>query len=99
MELSEPIILDRNKKHSVEILVTGSCPGGLEKRLADSMETAMKLSDGLVIVAVPDGEDTLFTANYACSHCGVSIEELTPRMFSFNSPYGACPTCTGLARC
>ena len=57
----------------------------------------MKLSDGLVIVSVVDGEETLFSANYACSQCGISIEELTPRMFSFNSPYGACPTCSGLA--
>jgi excinuclease ABC subunit A len=97
LDLSEPIRLDRNKKHTIEILVDRLIVReGLEKRLSDSLEVAMKLSDGLVIVSVVDGEETLFSANYACSQCGISIEELTPRMFSFNSPYGACPTCSGL---
>ncbi|MEG0146590.1 MAG: excinuclease ABC subunit UvrA, partial [Clostridia bacterium] len=68
----------------------------MSRRLVDSLETAMRLGGGLVVVNVLDGSDMLFSQNYACPDCGVSIEELTPRMFSFNSPYGACPTCSGL---
>ena len=69
---------------------------GMGRRLTDSLETAMRLSGGLVLVSVIDGEDMLFSQNYACPDCGISLEELTPRMFSFNSPFGACPTCSGL---
>ena len=68
----------------------------IQQRLTDSLETAMKLAGGLVIVNVVGGEDMLFSQNYACPDCNISIEELTPRMFSFNNPYGACPTCSGL---
>ena len=68
----------------------------IQQRLTDSLETAMKLAEGLVVASVIDGEDTLFSQNYACPDCGISIGELAPRMFSFNNPYGACPTCSGL---
>ena len=70
--------------------------GDIQQRLTDSLETALRLAGGLAIVAPMDGEDMLFSQNYACPDCGVSLEELSPRMFSFNNPYGACPTCTGL---
>ena len=72
------------------------CVADIQQRLTDSLETAMKLAGGLVIVNVVGGEDMLFSQNYACPDCNISIEELTPRMFSFNNPYGACPTCSGL---
>ena len=68
----------------------------IQKRLTDSLETAMHLAGGLAVVSILDGEDMLFSQNYACPDCNISIEELSPRMFSFNNPYGACPTCTGL---
>ncbi len=68
----------------------------IHQRLTDSIETAAHLGGGLVIVHIVDGEDVLFSQNYACPDCNISIDELTPRMFSFNNPYGACPTCTGL---
>ncbi|MBQ2695997.1 MAG: excinuclease ABC subunit UvrA [Clostridia bacterium] len=96
-DLSEKISLDKNKKHNVEIVVDRLVAGGdHKKRLADSLETALSLANGLVLVDVIDGEELLFSENYACDDCGISIEELAPRMFSFNSPFGACPDCAGL---
>jgi excinuclease ABC subunit A len=96
-ELEEDIILDKNKKHSIEIIVDRLIiRKGLEKRLADSLEVALKYGNGLVIISSAEGEEILFSANFACPECGFSFEELAPRMFSFNSPYGACPECSGL---
>ncbi|MBR2667871.1 MAG: excinuclease ABC subunit UvrA [Oscillospiraceae bacterium] len=98
-ELTEEIKLDKNKKHDIEIVVDRLIiRPDLGRRLTDSVETAAALTGGLVIVHVMGDEprDILFSQNYACEDCGVSIEELTPRMFSFNNPYGACPVCTGL---
>jgi excinuclease ABC subunit A len=97
-DLSEDIKLDKNKKHNIEIVVDRLVikPDAVH-RLTDSMEIASNLAGGIVIVNIPDrDEDLLFSQNYACEDCGISIEELTPRMFSFNNPYGACPTCSGL---
>ncbi|MDR3206784.1 MAG: excinuclease ABC subunit UvrA [Oscillospiraceae bacterium] len=103
--LDEEIKLDKNKKHTIDIVVDRLVVREeVRRRLTDSVETAAALSGGLVAVNLPapEGEgsaeerDLLFSQNYACEECGVSIEELTPRMFSFNNPYGACPTCTGL---
>ena len=96
-ELSEPPKLTKTKKHTVEIVIDRLVVRpDIQQRLTDSLETAMKLAEGLVIASVVDGEDMMFSQNYACPDCGISIGELTPRMFSFNNPYGACPTCTGL---
>ena len=96
-ELTEEIKLEKNKKHNIEIVVDRIVlKEGVQRRLTDSVETAASLSGGLVIAQVPGGNETLFSQNYACEDCGISIEELTPRLFSFNNPYGACPECTGL---
>ena len=98
-DLTEEIKLDKNKKHSIEIVVDRLViREDVARRLTDSVETASNLSGGIVIINVLGDEerDILFSQNYACEDCGVSIEELTPRMFSFNNPYGACPACTGL---
>ena len=96
-DLSESIKLEKNKKHNIEIVVDRLViKPDIRSRLADSVETATGLSGGLVIVNVVDGEDTLFSQNYACPEHGVSMEELSPRMFSFNNPAGACSKCTGL---
>ena len=98
-ELTEEIKLNKNQKHSIEIVVDRLViREDITRRLTDSVETASALSGGLVIINVLGDEerDILFSQNYACEDCGISIEELTPRMFSFNNPYGACPTCTGL---
>ena len=96
-DLSESIKLEKNKKHNIEIVVDRLViKPDIRSRLADSIETATALSGGIVIVNVIDGEDILFSQNYACPEHGVSIEELSPRMFSFNNPAGACPKCTGL---
>ena len=98
-ELTEEIKLNKNQKHSIEIVVDRLViREDIARRLTDSVETASALSGGLVIINVLGDEerDILFSQNYACEDCGISIEELTPRMFSFNNPYGACPTCTGL---
>ncbi len=98
-ELDDPPALDKQKKHTIEIVVDRvSIREGLEGRLNDSLETVLKQSGGLVSVQVVDGEDMMFSQNYACPECGINLEELTPRMFSFNNPYGACPTCSGLGR-
>ncbi len=97
-ELTEEIKLEKNKKHNIEVVVDRLIVRpDVRQRLTDSVETTSGLSGGLVIVNVlGDDRDILFSQNYACADCGVSIEELTPRMFSFNNPYGACPTCMGL---
>ncbi len=96
-DLEEEIKLEKNKKHSIEIVVDRVVVrADAHSRLADSVETASALSGGLVLADIVGGETLSFSQNYACEDCGISIEELTPRMFSFNNPYGACPTCTGL---
>ena len=97
LDLEEEIRLEKNKKHTIEAVIDRLVVReGINKRLTDSIETAMKLSGGVVVIAVQDAEDMLFSQNYACPDCGISMEEMTPRMFSFNAPYGACPTCSGL---
>jgi len=97
VDLGSEIKLDKNKKHNIEIVVDRLVvKPEIRKRLADSMETAMGISGGLVMVNIVNGEDLLFSQSFACPDCGISIEELTPRMFSFNNPFGACPTCSGL---
>ncbi len=96
-DLAESIKLEKNKKHTIEIIIDRLIiRQDIRSRLADSVETASSLTGGLVVVNVIDGEDLTFSQNYACPEHGVSIEELTPRMFSFNNPFGACPKCTGL---
>ena len=97
-DLSEEIALDKNKKHTIEVVVDRLViRDDINRRLTDSVEIASSLSGGLVLVNIVGEErDILFSQNYACEDCGVSIEELTPRMFSFNNPFGACPACTGL---
>ena len=94
-ELNETIGLDKNKTHNIELVVDRLVlKPGIKKRLADSVEAALEAGKGLVIINT--GKDTLYNEQYACADCGVNIEEITPRIFSFNSPYGACPTCAGL---
>ena len=98
-DLSEEIKLDKNVKHTIEVVVDRLViREDINRRLTDSAETAAALSGGLVVVNVlgEEEQDLLFSQNYACEDCGISIEELTPRMFSFNNPFGACPECTGL---
>ena len=96
-ELSETIKLEKNKKHTIEIVVDRLViKDGIRRRLADSIETATGLSGGLLAVDVVGGDELYFSQNYACPEHGATIEELSPRMFSFNSPFGACPKCTGL---
>ena len=96
-DLMENIELDKNKKHTIEVVVDRLVvKEDIRSRLADSVETATALSDGLLTVDVVDGEELTFSRNYACPDHGVSVEELEPRMFSFNNPFGACPKCTGL---
>ena len=96
-DLEEEINLDKNKKHNIEIIIDRLViKKDIRKRLTDSIELAMGLTEGLVIIDVIGGEDLIFSQNYACVDCGISMEELTPRMFSFNSPFGACPKCGGL---
>ena len=97
-DLTEEIPLDKNKKHHIEVVVDRLImKPDLARRLTDSVETAANLSGGLVILNELDGDkDTLFSQNYACEDCGISMPELSPRMFSFNNPYGACPVCSGL---
>jgi len=96
-DLAEKIELEKNKKHSIEVVVDRIVvKDDVATRLADSLETALKLSDGKVIVDIIDKEELMFNSNLACPICGFSMEELAPRMFSFNSPFGACPECDGL---
>ncbi len=96
-ELEEDIRLDKQKKHNIEVVVDRLViREGIQSRLADSLENALKLSEGLVLVQDVDGGEQLFSENFACADCGFSFEEISPRIFSFNSPYGACPECSGL---
>ena len=96
-ELSEDIALDKNIKHNIEIVVDRLViKEGIEKRLADSMENVLKLAEGLMIVDVVDGERKNFSESFSCPDCGISIDEIEPRSFSFNNPFGACPVCKGL---
>lgn len=96
-DLSETIKLDKNKKHNIEVVIDRLViDEEIRARLADSVETACALSGGILLIDVVGGEELLFSQNYACPEHGVSIEELTPRMFSFNNPFGACQTCSGL---
>ncbi|ADQ40924.1 excinuclease ABC, A subunit [Caldicellulosiruptor acetigenus I77R1B] len=96
-ELEEEIKLDKNKKHSIDVIVDRLIvKEGIESRLAGSLETALQLAGGIVTVSIVDGDEIVFSQNFACVDCGVSYEEITPRLFSFNTPYGACPTCMGL---
>ncbi|MDA8344298.1 MAG: excinuclease ABC subunit UvrA [Thermaerobacter sp.] len=96
-ELSEEIALEKNKKHTIEAVVDRIVMrDGIRERLADSFETALRLGEGLAVALRDDREDVLFSQNFACPNCGESLAELSPRMFSFNNPYGACPACSGL---
>ncbi|MHC1696313.1 MAG: excinuclease ABC subunit UvrA [Eubacteriales bacterium] len=96
-DLSESIVLDKNKKHDIEVVVDRLVmKRELRARLTDSIETAANLSGGVVVISVADGDDIVFSQNYACDEHGISLGELVPRMFSFNSPFGACPECDGL---
>ena len=96
-ELTEEITLDKNIKHNIEIVVDRlSVREGIEKRLTDSIETALHVADGLMIIDVIDGEEINFSQSFSCPDCGVSMEEIEPRSFSFNNPFGACPVCVGL---
>ncbi|RNC66031.1 MAG: excinuclease ABC subunit UvrA [Desulfuromonadales bacterium] len=96
-ELTEEIPLDKNKKHDIDIVVDRLIvKPGIERRLADSLETALNHAEGIAKVAIVDGDTILFSEALACIECGISYPEMTPRMFSFNNPYGACPDCTGL---
>ncbi len=96
-ELSEEITLDKNIKHTIEIIVDRlMIKPGIEKRLSDSIETVLDLADGLMLVDVIDGEPIQFSQSFSCPDCGVSLEEVEPRSFSFNNPFGACPDCYGL---
>jgi len=96
-ELSEEIKLNRNQRHTIEVVIDRLViRPDLQQRLADSLETALNLGEGLVTVQVIDGEETLYSRNFSCPECNFSFSEISPRIFSFNNPYGACPTCTGL---
>ena len=95
--LDEEIKLEKNKKHSIDVVVDRlSVKPSVRSRLADSIETASTLSDGLIVINIINGEDMLFSQKYSCPEHGISIDDLSPRMFSFNNPFGACPKCTGL---
>ena len=97
MEAGTDIKLDKNKKHVIEVVVDRLIiKKEQDKRLADSLETALRLGEGIVQILLPGNKEVLFSEQYACVHCNISYEELAPRMFSFNSPYGACPGCSGL---
>ena len=96
-ELEEEIKLEKNKKHNIEVVVDRIIlKEGIEGRLADSLETALKLTEGLVLIDVMEHEELMLSSNFACIDCGISVGEINPRMFSFNNPYGACPACDGL---
>ena len=97
-DLSEEFNLDKNKKHKIEAVVDRIVTGSYcnRARIADSVETALKLGGGVILISVADGDDLLFSEHFACVHCGISLGEISPRSFSFNSPHGACPECTGL---
>ena len=96
-ELSEEISLEKNKKHNIEVMVARlEVRDGIQKRLVDSIENVLKLSDGLMIVDIPGGEQMSFSQSFSCPDCGISVDELEPRTFSFNNPFGACPVCHGI---
>ncbi len=97
-DLSEEFNLDKNRKHTIEAVVDRIVTGGDSNRarIADSVETALKMGSGVILVSIADGEDMLFSEHFACVNCGISLGEIAPRSFSFNSPHGACPECTGL---
>lgn len=96
-ELSEDIKLDKNKKHNIEIVVDRLViKDGIQKRLTDSLENVLNLAEGLVLVDVQDGEPVRFSQSFSCPDCGISVDEIEPRSFSFNNPFGACPDCYGL---
>ncbi len=96
-ELTEEIKLAKNKKHTIEIVVDRLIvKSDIQKRLTESVEAALALSDGILVVSVDEGEELTFSQNFACSDCGISLQEVEPRLFSFNNPSGACPECTGL---
>jgi excinuclease ABC subunit A len=96
-ELDEDITLERYKKHDIDVVVDRLViRPGLENRLADSLETALGLGEGIAVAVPVDGEDVVFSQNFACPECGISMAEITPRLFSFNNPYGACSECSGL---
>lgn len=97
-DLSDEFELDKNKKHTIEVVVDRLRMGDVENigRIADSIETALKLGNGVVLICIIDGEELLFSEHFACIHCGISLGEIEPRTFSFNSPHGACPACSGL---
>ncbi len=97
-DLSQEFDLDKNKRHTIEAVVDRLVIGDEEQsgRISDSVETALKLGAGVVLVSIVDGEELLFSEHFACIHCGLSLGEIAPRTFSFNSPHGACPACTGL---
>ena len=97
MDIGEDIQLEKNQKHTIEVVIDRLVVReGMESRLADSLETALKLGEGVAYVQIVDGELLMFSENFACVDCGISLPEITPRMFSFNNPYGACPVCMGL---
>ena len=97
VELTDDLDIDRKKKHNIELIIDRLViKADIRNRLAESVEISLKHADNLVIVDIVGKEEKLFSSNYACPHCGISIGELTPRMFSFNNPFGACPTCTGI---
>ena len=97
MDIGEDIQLEKNKKHTIEVVIDRLVVReGMESRLVDSLETALKLGEGVAYVQIVDGELLMFSENFACVDCGISLPEITPRMFSFNNPYGACPVCMGL---
>ena len=96
-DLSEEIHLDRNKKHDIDVVIDRMIiKDGIKSRLTDSLELATTLADGVIKVIIGDSEEVIFSQRFACIDCGTSYPEITPRMFSFNSPYGACPACNGL---
>ena len=100
LDLAQEIILEKNKRHDIDLVVDRLVlKEGIRKRLRDSLEIAAGRAEGLVRISLTHGEEILFSERYACPDCGISIPELTPRMFSFNSPYGACPDCNGLGSC
>src|SRR5690606_19479095 len=97
VDLDDDINLDKNKKHSIEVVIDRVImKEGIATRLSDSLESALRIADGRVLVDVMEQEELLFSEHHACPICGFSIGELEPRMFSFNSPFGACPECDGL---
>ncbi|EUJ40011.1 excinuclease ABC subunit UvrA [Brochothrix campestris] len=98
-DVAEEITIEKNKKHTIDIIVDRVVvKEGIETRLSDSLEAALRLADGYAVIDVVDGEELLFSEHYACPYCGFNVGELEPRLFSFNAPYGACETCDGLGR-